>query len=135
MAKILVVEDVPSLQALYRKVLEHDGHSVLCARNPLEAIELLEKEAPRLVVLDVKMPGTETLEAALRLLGRDYKLHLVLISSATLRESEPRRRVADAFVSRSPDMGELRASIAALLDPPRERTVEPFPWDPSDSER
>jgi CheY-like chemotaxis protein len=62
---VLVVEDEGDVRRLVRVLLERAGHTVVEAANGLEAISLLEADAPDLVVLDVAMPeldGWQTLE-------------------------------------------------------------------------
>ena len=57
-AKILVVEDEPSLRLLVRKVLERSGFEVLEAASGVAALELWDKDKPRidLLLTDMVMP-------------------------------------------------------------------------------
>ena len=57
-AKILVVEDEPSLRQLVRKVLERSGFEVLEAASGVAALELWDRDKPRLDLLltDMVMP-------------------------------------------------------------------------------
>ena len=57
-AKILVVEDEPSLRQLVRKVLERSGFEVIEAASGLAAMELWDRDKPRLDLLltDMVMP-------------------------------------------------------------------------------
>lgn len=71
MAKVLVVDDEPSVVMLLRFILEKSGHTVTEAHNGLEALGALgvkpEDDAadlPDVVVLDVMMPVMDGLEAA-----------------------------------------------------------------------
>lgn len=54
---ILIVEDSPTQAAQLRRTLERNGFSVVAARNGAEALDLLQKQAPTLVISDVVMPG------------------------------------------------------------------------------
>ncbi len=54
---ILVVEDDPDLRLVHGEVLEEAGHLVRTAADGLEALELIEREGPPVViVLDLRMP-------------------------------------------------------------------------------
>lgn len=58
--KVLVVDDDRDLAQALRVVLEGAGYHVLLAHDAASGLELVERERPRLIVLDVMMPdGTE----------------------------------------------------------------------------
>ncbi|MDE2143645.1 MAG: response regulator [Elusimicrobia bacterium] len=90
MAKILVVDDEPSVVMLMRFVLEKSGHVVSEAHNGLEALQVLGvdpqdagADLPDLVLLDVMMPimdGLATAEA-LRADARVSKVPILVVSA------------------------------------------------------
>jgi two-component system, OmpR family, response regulator len=66
MANILLVEDYPSLQKIYRSVLEEEGHTVLIASDGNEGLLIANQNKIDLILLDLLMPkadGFEFLEA------------------------------------------------------------------------
>ena len=66
MAKILVIDDEKEICLLLQKILEKDGHQVLILIDPVKGLEIVRKEKPDCVLLDLKMPnmdGIETLDA------------------------------------------------------------------------
>src|SRR6266576_409146 len=62
MSCVLVVDDEPIVREVVVKYLEREGFDTLEAADGLEARELLEREAPSAVVLDVMMPRLDGLE-------------------------------------------------------------------------
>jgi DNA-binding response OmpR family regulator len=54
--KILVVEDDSDFQNIYRLYFQGESFQVLTAMNGKEAMEVLEKETPDLIILDLIMP-------------------------------------------------------------------------------
>jgi len=54
--KILVIDDEPELVDVIRKRLEANGYDVLSANNGEEGMEILLRERPDLILLDVRMP-------------------------------------------------------------------------------
>ena len=57
--KILVADDSDDMFYLIKKGFEGENYEFLRARNGLEALEILEKELPDLILLDLKMPAFE----------------------------------------------------------------------------
>jgi CheY-like chemotaxis protein len=54
--KVLVVEDDPDLAALEAELFEEHGHRVEVANNGREALAAVERAAPDVILLDMKMP-------------------------------------------------------------------------------
>ena len=59
MARILVVDDEPTVRALVRDVLEEEGHEVLLAEDGYAGLRMVEQHQPDCLVLDVMMPGLD----------------------------------------------------------------------------
>lgn len=57
MVKIMIVDDEPNIIELEKALLETEGYEVIEAHNGEEAIKLLKKNTPDLVILDMMMPG------------------------------------------------------------------------------
>ena len=57
MAKIMVVDDEADILYLVSKMLSNEGYEVIGANSGEEALEILEKTDPDLILLDVMMPG------------------------------------------------------------------------------
>ena len=54
--KVLLAEDIPENQALAVALLESRGHSVSVASNGREVLELFDKEAVDVILMDIQMP-------------------------------------------------------------------------------
>lgn len=59
---ILVVEDHRDTRDAVQRLLRHKGYEVRCAANAEEAIKLLTREIPALIILDEMMPGQSGME-------------------------------------------------------------------------
>jgi two-component system cell cycle response regulator DivK len=82
MAKILVIEDVPSNRDLVSVVLEYAGHSVCTAQTAEEGIEIARISKPDAIVMDIRLPGMDGL-AATRVIKTDPQLKNIKILALT----------------------------------------------------
>ena len=78
--RILVIDDEAAIRDSLRMTLEYDGYEFVGAATGQEGIALAEREAPDLVLLDVKMPGMDGLEVLDRLHAMNETLPIVVIS-------------------------------------------------------
>ena len=115
MAKIVVIEDEKNLRLLYRRELEQDGHTVITAADATEGILMVEAETPDLVVLDIRMPGVDGLDAMGRILGRRPWMPVILNSAYSSYQDNFLSWAADADIIKSSDTSELRAKVGELL--------------------
>lgn len=107
MAKILMVDDDPDFIIVSKMVLQAEGYEVMEANNGWQAMELLRKDKPDLIMLDVMMSSTLEGVNVSRMLESDPTLRdipVVMISSIATTEyaSEfPEERVPiDAWLSK-----------------------------------
>lgn len=115
MKKILVIEDERSLRLLYEQELSRDGYAIVTAGTAQEGLALVDSEMPDLVVLDIRMPGMDGLDAMSRILERHPKLKVVLNSAYSSYKDNFMSWAADAYVVKSSDLTELRSTVKSLL--------------------
>jgi CheY-like chemotaxis protein len=114
--KILVVEDEEGLRLLYKEELEAEGYEVLTAQNGKEALQQLVEGKPDLIVLDIVMPVMDGMEALGRIVGKDRKIPIILNTSYSGYQQNFMSWVADAYVTKSADLSELKNKIRELLE-------------------
>jgi excisionase family DNA binding protein len=56
---IMIIDDDEAVRYLVRRALERDGFQVVTASNGKEALELLKRETPNVIFLDLKLPGID----------------------------------------------------------------------------
>jgi CheY-like chemotaxis protein len=86
---ILVVDDHPDTAYVLCRLLGRKGYATHCVDNGLEALDFINTQTPRLIVLDVQMPGMTGLEV-LEAMSRDERLRKipVLVYSAGSEKSQ-----------------------------------------------
>ena len=114
--KILLVEDEESLRLLYKEELESDGYEVLTAPNGKEALRQLEKGKPDLIILDIVMPVMDGMEALEQIMGKERTIPIIIHTSYPGYREDFMSWAADAYVSKSSDLGELKKKVKELLD-------------------
>jgi two-component system response regulator (stage 0 sporulation protein F) len=114
--RILIAEDDDSLRLLYEEELEAEGYEVLTARNGREAIQQLEETRPDLILLDIVMPVMDGMEALGRILRKDRRIPIILNTSYSAYREDFMSWAADAYVTKSSDLTELKAKIRELLE-------------------
>jgi CheY-like chemotaxis protein len=91
--KIFMVDDSATALALARRLLEPAGHQVESTSEPTEALELIRKSQPDLVILDVMMPRLNGFELC-RMLRKDPELAEMPIIMASAKAYESDREKA-----------------------------------------
>ncbi len=117
--KILVVDDEQDLVKLLRYHLEKDGYKVLCAYNSDDALFLVRKERPELIILDLMLPGTDGLEVCKKLKA-DQELANTAIVMLTAKGEEADITLglklgADDYMTKPFSPKELVARVQAVL--------------------
>ena len=127
-ATILVVDDEPQIRRVLRATLSTCGYVIVDAKTGEEGIELVRKDRPDLVLLDVNMPGMGGLEAC-REIRRGSNAPIIML---TVRNAE-RDKVAaldagaDDYVVKPFGIEELLARVrAALRRHAADETLAPF---------
>jgi len=120
-ATILVVDDESNIRLLYEKELRDEGYNVVLASDAREALAILNQLRPDLVVLDIKMPGMDGIEALHHILSKDNSIPVILNSAYSSYRDSFMSWSADAYVIKSSDLTELKSKIKALLATRRPR--------------
>jgi len=93
---ILVVDDSVTIRTFEKALLEAAGYDVTAASDGLEAWQLVQKQAPDLIVSDVEMPNMTGFELTEKVRGDQRLKGMPLILVTTLSSDEDRKRGIDA---------------------------------------
>jgi len=80
-ANILVVDDDPDIREVLKDRLESLGYNVFAGASGVEALELLEKQNPQIVLMDIEMPEMSGLEALKEIRKRQIDITVVMITA------------------------------------------------------
>ena len=115
-ANILVVDDEPQIRRVLRSTLPFRGYTILEAASGEEALDLIAKHKPDLILLDVNLPGMSGIETC-REIRRTSDAPIIML---TVRNAERDKVVAldagaDDYVTNPFGIEELLARIRASL--------------------
>jgi putative two-component system response regulator len=116
---VLVVDDVPANVKLFKSLLTREGYVVLTASSGEQALEIVARERPDLVLMDVVMPNLDGYEVCERI-KQDKATRLtpvVLITALQQREDRIQgiNVGADDFLTKPVDVHELKARARSLV--------------------
>jgi two-component system response regulator ResD len=115
---VLVVDDEPTIAEVVSRYLERAGYRTRVAHDGIEALELVAKQRPDLVVLDLMLPGVDGLEVMRRLREHDRERIALILLTAKGEESDRiigLRLGADDYVVKPFSPAELVARVDAVL--------------------
>jgi len=114
--RILIVDDELSILKFLRSNLEDRGYTAISATNGEEALHIIERELPDLIILDVMMPKMDGFEVCRRL--REWSQIPIIMLSARGDEKDKVKCLdlgADDYIVKPFGANELMARVSAVL--------------------
>jgi two-component system, cell cycle response regulator DivK len=116
---ILIVDDNPHNLKLARVLLAGEGYEVRTATDAEQALDLLESYSPRLILMDLQLPGMDGLELTRRLKSDRARRDIVVVAltAYAMKGDEEKARAAgcDGYVSKPIDTEALPRIVAVHL--------------------
>jgi len=81
MSNILVIDDDPRLRQSFQKLLVEEGYTVWAAANANSGLSMIHKELPDAVIMDIRMPGMNGLEALQQIHTIEPKLPVIIMTA------------------------------------------------------
>jgi DNA-binding response OmpR family regulator len=124
--QILIVEDEPGVSVAIQFLMEQQGHNVLIAERGEDALDLVYKYKPDLVLLDIMLPGISGWEVCeIIRLNPDYRNVKIVFLTARNTEVETAKGLAlgaDAYITKPFSNDRLIAKVNTLLENALEET-------------
>jgi two-component system, response regulator, stage 0 sporulation protein F len=79
--KILIVDDQFGIRILLNEVLQKEGYQTFQAANGVQALEIVDKHSPDLVLLDMKIPGMDGIEILKRMKKKDQDIRVIIMTA------------------------------------------------------
>ena len=116
MKKILIVDDEEVIRMLYGEELEEEGYKVVTAGSGHGLMEMIEREKPDLVILDIKMAEHDGLDLLQEIRKSFYNIPVILCSAYSSFKGDLKSIAADYYVVKSADLSELKQKIKMALE-------------------
>jgi DNA-binding response OmpR family regulator len=117
--KILVADDEPNIVISLEYLMKREGYTVLVARDGQEALDMIARDRPDLVLLDVMMPkksGFEVCQAVRA--SEELRATKILMLTAKGRDTDLAKGLAlgaDAYMTKPFSTRELVQKVAEML--------------------
>jgi len=117
---ILIIDDNPINLKLERILLELEGYDIRTATDAKEALQLLESCQPRLIMMDLQLPGINGLELTQQLKANSkYKNIIIIAVTAYAMKGDKEKALAagcNGYITKPIDTKTLPRIIANYLD-------------------
>src|SRR5262249_16751787 len=125
--RVLVVDDEPSIVDAVATAFRYEGYEVEQASTGREAVEVVLRDEPDLIVLDWMLPDIEGIEVGRRLRARGFRTAVLFLTAkdATENKVEALRVGGDDYVTKPFSLAEVVARAQAIL----RRTAGDLPGD------
>jgi len=79
--KLLIVDDQYGIRILLNEVFQKEGYQTFQAANGVQAIDIVKKHSPDLVLLDMKIPGMDGIEILKRLKEMTPDIRVIIMTA------------------------------------------------------
>lgn len=119
---VLIVDDSPVNLKLARLLLSAENYEVKTATDAQEALAVLGSFRPRLILMDVQLPGMDGLQLTRKLKADPATREIVIVAMTAYAMRSDEQRALDAgcdgYIAKPVDTRTLASTLAALLDRP-----------------
>lgn len=117
MADILVVDDDQSIATAFEHFLRFEGHECRLASNAEDAVRLIAERQPTLIMMDIRMPGVDGLQALRDIRSRFPGVYVVMMTGYGTSQTsiDAIREGAYDYLTKPLDLDEIREVIRKAL--------------------
>ncbi|MED3623842.1 response regulator [Neobacillus thermocopriae] len=115
--KILIVDDQFGIRILLNEVFQKEGYQTFQAANGVQALELVKKNSPDLVLLDMKIPGMDGIEILKRLKVIDPDIRVIIMTAYGELDmiQEAKELGAITHFAKPFDIDDIRAAVRKYI--------------------
>lgn len=119
MAKLLIVDDEEDVREFAAHFFRRRKIDVLTASGGEEALKVIDKEKPKLVLLDIKMSGMDGFETLKRIKEKDSSINVIMVTGKKPEEEESFKRCSELgathYIHKPLELEELESVVLKAL--------------------
>ncbi|AGX44717.1 response regulator transcription factor [Clostridium saccharobutylicum] len=117
MFHILIAEDDKELSELFSTILVKNGYKTTCAKDGVEALDILDKEYIDLIISDVMMPNMDGFELLKNIQDSEFNIPILIITAKESFQDKQRGFLlgTDDYMVKPIDVNEMVLRVGALL--------------------
>jgi len=125
LAKVLVIDDEPSVRALLEMLLHPQGYDVILAENGWKGLQLYRQDHPDVNLLDLNMPELDGVSVLKQIRSVDLKQPVIVLTGETDPETERQVSVlgVSEFIAKGSSLHLLGDTLKRLLKTPASATA------------
>jgi CheY-like chemotaxis protein len=116
---ILIVEDNEKNRKLVRDVLSFKGYEILEAETGEDGVRLALERRPRLILMDIQLPGIDGIEALRRIRAQEDTRGIPIVAVTASAMDRDRQQIMaagfDGYQSKPLNVKEFMAAVEAIL--------------------
>ena len=115
--RIMVVDDMPDVREFLRDFLEEEGYAVEAFANATDALQRLDECRPRVILLDILMPGLSGLAALEQIRATNPEVGIIMVTGIG-DDTIARKTLAQGafdYVTKPIDLDYLKRSLETFL--------------------
>ncbi|KAA6451044.1 response regulator [Bacillus swezeyi] len=115
--KILIVDDQYGIRVLLNEVFNKEGYKTFQAANGIQALDIVKKQHPDLVLLDMKIPGMDGIEILKRMKVIDEEIRVIIMTAYGELDmiQESKELGALTHFAKPFDIDEIREAVKTYL--------------------
>ncbi|OMI09055.1 two-component system response regulator [Bacillus swezeyi] len=115
--KILIVDDQYGIRVLLNEVFNKEGYKTFQAANGIQALDIVKKQRPDLVLLDMKIPGMDGIEILKRMKVIDEEIRVIIMTAYGELDmiQESKELGALTHFAKPFDIDEIREAVKTYL--------------------
>lgn len=118
MIKMLVVDDEPEICEFLQSFFEERDFKVLTALSGEEALRVIEKERPEIILLDIKMPGIDGIEVLKRVKEKHAGIRVIMVTALETSEKIEKalKSGADNYITKPLSLEYLEKDVRSKIN-------------------
>ena len=115
METVLILENERFLRKLYKEELEDEGYRILLAKNDREALKMIEKKPPDLIIANYQTPPTKSYITMLRMASKIKGIPVIINSGYPRDQIDIASCKAIEYLTKSSNLTKLKKKMRKML--------------------